>query len=173
MQETAQEYTTRLTGYVRGLDHLKVLQSTPKNIARLTKGKTLSALSKPHAAGKWSTADILAHLAESEIAFGYRLRLVVGASGTPIQAFDQDSWQSNAEYIRRNPRLALDLFTNLRKGNVAFLKSLTREQWESFGMHAERGKESVSRMAELYAGHDVNHMRQIESMLKSRKPLKR
>jgi len=169
MSETPQQYTTRLTGYVQGLDHLKVLQSTPKSIARMIKGKTSSALSKPPAPGKWSISEILAHLAEGEIVFGYRLRLVVSATGTPIQAFDQDIWQANAGYLRKDPQQAFDLFSRLRASNVAFLKSLTKEQWDDFGMHAERGRESVTRMAELYAGHDVNHLRQIELIVRSKK----
>jgi hypothetical protein len=169
MTETTQQYSARLTGYVQGLDHLKVLQSTPKNIARLVKGKPTSALSRPPAPGKWSVAEILAHLAEGEIVFAYRLRMIVSANGIPIQAYDQDIWQSHAGYLKKNPRKALDLFTELRNSNIAFLKSLLKEQWARFGIHAERGEESVGRMAELYAGHDVNHLTQVESLLKSKK----
>ena len=169
MTETTQQYSARLTGYVRGLDHLKVLQSTPKKIARLIRGKTSSVLARPLAPGKWSVAEILAHLAEGEIVFSYRLRMVVSAGGTPIQAYDQDVWQSHAGYLKKNPRKALDLFTELRNSNAAFLKSLSKEQWTRFGIHAERGEESVGRMVELYAGHDVNHLRQVELLLKRKK----
>jgi len=169
MTETPQQYSARITSYVQGQNHLKVLQSTPKNIARLIKGKSSSVLSRTDVSGKWSVAQILAHLAEGEIVMAYRLRLVVGANETPIQAYDQNKWEQNAGWVRKNPKLALDLFTTLRANNVAFLKSLTKEQWDNFGMHAERGKETVTRMAELYAGHDVNHLRQIESMMKTKK----
>jgi len=169
VEETPQQYSARITSYVQGQNHLKVLESTPKTITRLIKGKPPSALSKVEDSGKWSILQILAHLAEGEIVMAYRLRLVVGANGTPIQAYDQNTWQQNAGYLRKNTKLALDLFTTLRENNVAFLKSLTKEQWECFGMHVERGKETVTRMAELYAGHDVNHLQQIESILKSGK----
>ena len=93
----------------------------------------------------------------------------MSSNGTPIQAYDQDIWQSHASYLKKNPRKALDLFTELRNSNAAFLKSLSKEQWTRFGIHAERGKESVGRMVELYAGHDVNHLRQIELAVKSKK----
>lgn len=171
MTETPQQYSARITSYVQGQDHLKVFQSTAKNIARLIKGKAPTALLKRTADGKWSVAEIVAHLAEAEIVIAYRLRLVIGANGTPIQAYDQNAWQSNATYLHRDPRLALNLFTTLRESNVALLRSLKKEQWECFGMHSERGKETVTRMVELYAGHDVNHLRQIESIMK-RKSLK-
>lgn len=168
MQETVEQYTQRLSGYVKGKNHLKVLESTPKKIAKLFRGSTVRKLANRPEEGKWSAAEIIAHLAESEIVFGYRLRLVLGANGTAIQAFDQDVWQSNAEYLKRKPRLGLDLFCVLRGANVALLKSLPKERWEDFGMHSERGKETVLRMAELYAGHDVNHVMQIERIAKTR-----
>lgn len=169
MIESPQQYSERITSYVQGQNHLKVLESTPRAITRLIKGKSSAALSKPAEPGKWSIAEILAHLAEGEMVGAYRFRLVLSASGTPIQAYDQDIWQSNAGYLRKNPKKTLELFTKLRESNVAFFKSLTKEQWDCFGMHAERGKESLVRMAELYAGHDVNHLRQIESIIKSKK----
>ena len=39
------------------------------------------------------------------------------------------------------------------------------EQWKQFGIHAERGEESVERIVEMMAGHDINHLRQIEAIL--------
>lgn len=165
MPETPQAYADRITSYVRGADHLGILRSTPKTITALLRGKTVAFLKKQSASGKWSIAQILAHLADSEIVLAYRLRLVAAASGTPIQAFDQDLWQSNAGYLQHTPREALELFSVLRGTNVAFLTSLKPEQWNLFGLHAERGQESIIRMVEMYAGHDVNHLRQIREFI--------
>jgi len=167
--ESPLEYSERLSSYVRGQDHLKVLQTSPAKIARLLRGKSSSFLRKSSQPGKWSIADILAHLAESDLVVGYRFRLMVSSSGTPIQSFDQDAWQSHAGYLRRDPKAALRMFREIRISNVAFLKSLTKEQWNRFGMHSERGQESVMRLTELTAGHDINHLRQIESIVKARK----
>jgi hypothetical protein len=49
------------------------------------------------------------------------------------------------------------------------LKSVPRKLWENYGMHSERGKESVSRVVSMVAGHDLNHLRQIESILKPKR----
>ena len=183
MIETPRAYADRISSYVRGKDHLRVLRSTPALVERLLRGKKASSLKKHPAGGRWSIAAILAHLAESELVFGYRLRLIVGANGTPIQAFDQNIWQSNAAGLRARPLQALELFSVLRRANISFLNSLTPEQWKSYGLHAERGEESIGRMVELYAGHDVNHVRQIRDIarqdrgttnnVKRRKPRKR
>ncbi len=165
MNESPQQYTSRITSYVQGENHLNILRLTPRKIARVLKGKKPASLTKRPSAEKWSVGEILAHLAEGEIVFAYRLRLVASVNGTPIQAYDQDVWQANAGYLKKNPTLGLATFTALRELNVAFLKSLSAEQRNQYGMHAERGQESVVRMMELYAGHDVNHMRQIEEMV--------
>ena len=165
MSETTQQYIGRITGYVQGQDHLAVLGTTPKKVRRLTKDMSVKKLAIKQASDKWSIAEILAHLAESEIVFSYRLRLVLGANGTPIQAFDQNAWQANAGYIINDPKAALNLFRALRKSNTALLKSVPAEQWDRFGMHQERGKETVSRMVEMFAGHDVNHLQQIEQLI--------
>ncbi len=52
-----------------------------------------------------------------------------------------------------------------RERTLRLLKSLTKKMWESYGMHSERGKESVLRITEMMAGHDINHRRQIEALL--------
>lgn len=170
MPESPQQYAARITSYVAGMNHLGVLQSTPRTIAALMRGRPGASLKKSRVEGKWAIAELLAHLAESEIVLAYRLRLVAGEGGTPIQAFDQNVWQSNAGYLRKDPQQALELFTILRKANVSFLKSLTEEQWKMYGIHSERGEESVGRMVEMYAGHDMNHLRQIREQVPKAAP---
>jgi hypothetical protein len=57
------------------------------------------------------------------------------------------------------------LFRVLREVNLELFKTLTPEQWKQHGMHAERGVETVEHMLRLFAGHDVNHTRQVEQIL--------
>ena len=91
MKETAQEYTKRILGNVEGQDALKVQSESAKKIARLIRNAAPSKSRKRPAPDKWSVAEILAHLADCEIATARRVRQIVGAPGTPIQPFDQDS----------------------------------------------------------------------------------
>jgi uncharacterized damage-inducible protein DinB len=111
---------------------------------------------------KWTAAQILAHLAEAEIVWAYRFRKVVGSNGQPIEAYDQKEWVKNSGYLQSDPHLALSLFQIVRKANVEWLKSLTTEQKEKFGIHSERGKESILQMVRMMAGHDINHLQQME-----------
>src|ERR1700730_17592827 len=140
-----------MLGNVEGLDPLKVEAGTVKKLERLIKGVPAAKLRKRPAPGKWSVAEILAHLADSEIVRGWRMRQILGAPGTPIQAFDQDAWAISGHYEKRDARKSLELFRVLREANLALLKSLTPQQKKYHGVHAERGAESIEHVASMMA----------------------
>ncbi len=173
MKETPQEYVQRILGYLDGKDPLKVQMGTAKQLGRLIKGASPSALRQRPAPGKWSVAEILAHLADTEIVGSWRIRAILGAPGTALQPFDQDAWVASGHYDRRHPRLSLELFRVLREMNAALFKALTPEQWRHHGVHGERGIETVEHIVRLYAGHDLNHTRQIERILAAKQPGRR
>lgn len=163
MNETPQQYATRILGKLNGMDPIDVLESTSSRLETLINKIEKQESQSSH--NRWSATEILAHLAESEIVYGYRIRKALNASGTAIEATDQNVWVNNAVYLQKNPQLALTLFQILRKANITFLKSLTPQQMENFGIHSERGKESIAQMARMIAGHDINHLQQMEKLL--------
>lgn len=165
MSETPQQYTQRILGHVEGKKPLAVQAATAAKLARLMKGVPTARLRKRPAPDKWSVSEIVAHLADAEIVGAFRLRLILGAPGTPIAAYDQNKWVVSGHYEKRDPRKSLEQFRVLREGNLALLKSLRAEQWKDFGMHSERGQESVEHIARMFAGHDLNHLQQIENIL--------
>jgi len=167
MSETAQQYTQRILANAQGQDPLKLQSATTKKLARLVKGVPTVKLRKRPAPDKWSVAEILAHLADVEIVVGWRMRSILGAPGTPIQAFDQDAWVMAGHYAKRDPRKSIEQHRAVREANLALLKSLSPDQWKHYGQHAERGQESIERIVGMIAGHDVNHIRQIERILGS------
>ena len=169
MQESAQEYTQRLLSYGEGKDPLRLQQAAPKKLASLIQGKTAKQLMRKPAPDKWSVAEILAHLADAELAISWRLRQVLSSNAIPIQAYDQDLWAKTFNYARRDPRQSLASFRVLREANLALLKSVPRKLWENYGVHQERGNESVSHIVRMVAGHDLNHLQQVEAILKKKR----
>jgi hypothetical protein len=164
MPETAQQYIQRILGHVEGHDAVKVQRATAPKLRKLTQGLSLKELKWSPAPGKWSIAEIVAHLADVEIVASWRMRAILGSNGTPIQPFDQDAWASVFEYGKRDVKQSLEVFRVLRENNLAMLKALPRERWDNYGMHAERGKETVAHLARMFAGHDTNHTLQVESI---------
>ena len=169
MKETVPEYVQRIQSKIAGQDPLKVQATTAKKLQRLVKGATPARLRKRPAPEKWSAAEILAHLADAEIVVSWRLRSILGAPGTPIQAYDQDAWVAAGHYGKRDARKSLERFRVLRDANLALYKDLTPQQWKHHGVHAERGEESVERIALMVAGHDINHLEQVAAILSSKK----
>ena len=96
-----------------------------------------------------------------QIAEGESVALL-GANGSAIQPFNQDAWASVFQYGKRDVKQSLEVFRVLRENNLAMLKALPRESWDNYGMHAERGKETIAHLARMFAGHDTNHILQVE-----------
>jgi hypothetical protein len=165
MTETVREYIQRILAQLGGQDPLKVQASTSGKLKRLISRATPAKLRKRPAPGKWSVNEILAHLGDAELATSWRIRQILSAPGTPLQAYDQDAWAAAGRYEKRDARKSLELFRVLREANLALLKSLTPEQRKQHGLHAERGVETIERIVQMMAGHDLNHLAQVERLL--------
>ena len=94
------------------------------------------------------------------------MRMILSQNGTPIQAFDQDMWANTFNYLQRDSKSSMETFRALRENNLALLKSVPKNLWENYGMHQERGKESIAHIVRMFAGHDLNHLQQIEKIVK-------
>jgi uncharacterized damage-inducible protein DinB len=167
MQETPQQYIQRILGYVDGKEPLRVQGETPKKLQALIKPLSKTQLTQRPEPGKWSIAEILAHLADAELVGGWRMRLILGNNGVSIQAFDQNVWAETFGYAKRDPAASLETFRVLRESNLAMLESVPKNLWDNYGMHQERGKETITHIVRMFAGHDLNHLEQVERISKA------
>jgi len=163
----ANEYQSRLQSYTEGKDPLQMQRETPQLLADLMQGASEQALKKSPAPGKWSVAEILAHLADDEIVTCWRYRQMLESPGCQLAGFDQDLWAKLGKYSAADPRQSLDLFRLLREANLRMLHGLNSQQWDCWGTHAERGRISVRDLARHMAGHDTNHVEQVRGILQS------
>jgi uncharacterized damage-inducible protein DinB len=169
MKETSQQYVKRILGYLDGQDPLEIQKSTAKKLEKAIKRLSRKQLRKRPAPGKWSIAEILAHLADTEVVAAWRMRLILGNDGTPIQGFDQDAWAKTFRYEEQDPDHSLKLFRVVREGNLALLQQVPRKLWQNHGMHSERGKETIGHIVQLFAGHDLNHLQQVKALAKAQR----
>jgi len=114
------------------------------------------------APNKWSARQILCHLADCEIVFAYRLRQALSEEHHVIQPFDQDRWATHYEAFDAD--LALHVFTAVRDWNVRLISGMLPEQLAKKLTHPERGEMHVAVVVETMAGHDLNHLKQIEAI---------
>jgi uncharacterized damage-inducible protein DinB len=155
-------YVTALLDLLGDRDPLAVVGEMVPALERALAGVDEELLRRPEREGKWSVSEVVAHLADSELVWGYRLRRVLADERPTLTGYDQDGWAARLRY--RDARLAdsLALFSALRAGNLRLLRAASAEDLQRVGLHSERGEETVQRMLELYAAHDLVHRNQIE-----------
>ncbi|HEX5434271.1 MAG TPA: DinB family protein [Candidatus Angelobacter sp.] len=168
MAESFQEYAQRIRGYLAGRNPVESMQQAPADLAELLKNLPESVAVKVPQPGKWSIAEIIAHLADTELAAGYRYRAIGGGEdGVPITGFDQDRWAVAGNYHAIKIENSLRSFLAVREMNLRYLKGLPENAWNKHGMHSERGRETLRDLVELAAGHDLNHIAQIRKIVSS------
>ncbi len=165
MKETFEQYIDRILSYsgTKTRAHRAILERTPRELSRWIDGVSRPRLTKSPKRGKWSARDILAHLADIEVLWGFRLRLVLGQNEVPLVGMDQDVWAKR--YRRVDPRGALATFVALRRANLELIDGLRPADYRRWGQHSQFGRLTIARMVALLAGHDINHSRQIEAIL--------
>jgi uncharacterized damage-inducible protein DinB len=158
----AEAYTKALLALLGSADPLTVLRGTSFALRRAVEGLDESELGVPERAGKWSIRQVLRHLADSDLVWAWRLRLVLAQDRPQITGYDQDAWAERLGYAAAPAAESLEEFSVVRRGNVRLLEQLVPDDLQRVGVHVERGEESVEHMMRLYAGHDLLHLRQIE-----------
>ena len=165
MPETAQDYIARMLSNADGQDGLAILAETPGRLKALLDTSPPASWRQRPAPGRWSAGEVLAHLADAEIVTGWRVRSILASNGTPLQAFDQDEWADAFKYSEVDPSEALQTFTAARTSLLSLLERVDPLRHTHHGLHAERGQETIGHLIRLYAGHDINHLKQIEALV--------
>ena len=143
-------------------DPLAVISATPRALADIVSTVSDSHLEWRPAPGKWNAREILCHLADCEIAFAFRLRQTLAEPHHVIQPFDQEKWAGT--YGGLTARGALNAFSSLREWDVALISTTPADAMDKPVSHPERGDMTFRVIVETMAGHDVNHILQLEKI---------
>jgi hypothetical protein len=145
--------------YVGDRDPLTVIAATAQELADRSAGLSPEAANQAPAPGKWSFRQIVCHMADTEIAFGFRLRQALAEPNHIIQPFDQEHWAER--YDAYDLPSALELFAAMRGWNLLLLKAAGTEDYARPVSHPERGAMTFRTIVETMAGHDLNHLAQL------------
>jgi uncharacterized damage-inducible protein DinB len=165
--ELRAQYAKAVLGLVAERDPIDILRDTPGALARAVATLTPEKIKTPEMPGKWSIAAVLRHLADTDVVWGWRMRLILAQDRPTITGFDQDLWADRLHYANADPNDSLETFVVLRRDNLRLIEHATPEDLQRVGVHAERGEESAGYLVRLYAGHDLMHLAQIGRIAKA------
>jgi DinB superfamily len=159
--EQAHAYTAAILDLLGSKDPMDVLGRTPDAVRHAVSGLTEQQLSQREAPGKWSIRHVVRHLADSDLVWGYRVRMILAQDRPTLTGYDQDQWAERLRYDEAPADMALEELRVFRRSNLHLIDGASSGDLERVGLHAERGEESVAHLIRLYAGHDLLHLAQI------------
>jgi hypothetical protein len=163
----AAAYTRALLEVLGSRNPIEVMSELVPWLAGRTGRVEEAMLRRPEAVGKWSVVEVIQHLADSDLVFGFRLRMILTEDKPAVQAYDQDAWARTLDYRHVEMEQARDQLRSLRAANLHVLRAASADQLERVGVHSERGPESAGFLLRLMAAHDLVHRRQIDRILAS------
>ena len=148
--------------FAAGHDPRAVLTATPGLLHQAVCALSPEQISAPIAPGKWSVRQIVAHLADCELVFSFRLRQTLAENHPVLQPFDQDAWASR--YDVYDLPAAMELFRATRVWNLKLIGGAGEVDFAREVTHPERGTMTFQTIVETMAGHDLNHLAQVQGV---------
>jgi len=155
-------YRARLLGLLADRNPLESLEATAKRVESAARRLGEAGLSRSYGPGKWTGRQILAHLADAEMATGFRARQVLAQDHHQIQGWDEGAW--SRRYTNVDAEAALQSFLASRRWNLALFRGLEARDLAREAVHPERGPETLDTIVRVLAGHDYNHLAQLERL---------
>jgi hypothetical protein len=147
--------------------HLDAAEKSPKEIAAAVSGLPDKVLRYKPSPDKWCVLEVLGHLADIEIAYGYRLRQMLGDEKPTIAPIDQDAWARNLNYMNSAPAELVAFYGLARHHNLRLLRSLNATAYSKSAYHPELQRQfTVAELVERIGSHGAGHLAQIEKLKK-------
>ena len=162
--EMTDPYTERIMGLLGDRKAVETLEVSLGRLDGLLARLTGPTLDRSYGPDKWTARQILVHLADVEMVVGFRIRQALAEDDYTVQAIDPDRWMEHRQTI--DGILAAHAFMAMRRWNLALISCLEEADLARPALHPERGPEPVGSMIDMLAGHDLNHLAQLEQIAK-------
>jgi DinB family protein len=153
-------------------NHLDAAEKSPKEIAAAVSGLSDTILRYKPSPEKWCVLEILGHLADVEIIYGYRLRQMLADNKPVFAPLDQDAWARNLGYLEARALELVAFYGLARHHNLRVLRRATPADYVKAAFHPEVQRDvTVAQLVERMGGHGASHLAQIERLKSMAKKL--
>ncbi|MBA4743895.1 MAG: DinB family protein [Muricauda sp.] len=128
-------------------DFLTLLQQTPEE-----------KLNYAYAEDKWSLAEVLVHVIDTERIFQYRALCIARNDKTPLPGFDQDTYVPYSNADKRSKKNLMEEYKAVRDSTIFLFNSFDEETIKRVGV-ASGSKMSVRALGFIISGHQAHHIR--------------
>lgn len=146
--------------------HISLMGKTLETLNNIFKHAPTSAITTLRdGADGWTPLEVLCHLRDFDVIFHERAQSVVEQDQPRFVPRDHSQMVIDGKYNQQDVQQVLADLNASRQRFIAFFESLTPEQWERHGIHAEYGEFSLTRSLIQVGHHDANHIEQITRIL--------
>jgi hypothetical protein len=146
------------------IDALKATPASLRGAVRALKGAQIATAL---ADGEWSTLDVVRHIRASDAILAPRIMQALVRDRPLFPSFDHQGWAELIAAADVPVDAQLAAFAIQRAELTALLRTLTVEQWQRMSVHEKRGEQSIAEICEHIAGHEAEHVAQIEAMVRA------
>lgn len=144
------------------------LKATVRDLLALVNGASAAQLAQVPDGEEWSPAMVVTHLADAEMVYGHRVRMMLTTDRPFLAPYDQSAWVQRFHELEVDAKTTMARWRALREANLRVFESLDDGEWKLSGLHAERGELSVLQVAAVMADHDRDHLSQMRRGLAER-----
>jgi len=145
--------------------YLHAAERSPKDIAAAVSGLSDKVLCYKPSPDRWCILEILGHLADIEIVYGYRLRQMLADKKPIVAPLDQNAWACNLNYLDSPPKELVAFYSLARHHNLRLLRTLRVSDLSKSAFHPEiQGNVTVADLVERMGRHGAAHLQQIKQL---------
>lgn len=121
-------------------------------------GMTRTQLTTRPIPGKWSTIEVLAHIADFEPIMADRITRVIALPDPLLLAADETLFAKAMDYQSRDADEELAVIVSIRTKMARVIRALKPEQLKQTGVHSIRGLLTLEQVIQTVSNHIVHHL---------------
>lgn len=138
-------------------------ESQAAELRRWVDGLSSAQLDAHPVPGTWSMRELVAHMLDSDLVYGHRMRKVAAERRPLMMGYDETIWAATPA-LQVGDATAMATIFELHRGWIAsFLRALPAEAWSREGIHSERGVVTIASLLSTMLNHVPHHAKFAEA----------